>query len=135
MNADQITGEKIHILMRRRGMSQGDLAPHLGIDQSSMSKKLYGKRTWTLDELLTVARVFDVEITELLPGDDYTPVLEGRGRVGARSKGLEPPTFWMVASQRATNSGGFWTAGRKSALLDIECQLAFDTRSASIAGL
>lgn len=130
MNADQITGEKIHILMRRRGMSQGELAPHLGIDQSSMSKKLYGKRTWTLDELLAVAQVFDVPITELLPGDDYTPVLEGRGRVGARSKGLEPPTFWMGAP---TGDHAFWTRDRKFALLQIECQLRLDARTASIA--
>lgn len=95
MNADAITGERVHILMRRRGMSQADMAEHLLIDQSSMSKKLYGRRTWTLDELLTTARVFGVPVADLLPGDDYAPVLSGRGRVGSgvRSKGLEPPTF------------------------------------------
>lgn len=128
MNADQIAGEKIHLLMRRRGIAQAELAPHLGIDQSSMSKKLYGKRTWTLDELLTVARVLDVPITDLLPDDEYAPVPAGRGRMSGvvRLEGLEPPTFWLVAN---TGADDFWTVERVADLGVIECQAYLDTVS------
>lgn len=101
MNADEIVGERVHVLMRRRGMAQLELADTLGINQSALSKKLYGRRSWSLDELLAVARELNVEVTELLPGNDYAPVLEGRGRSGvARPKGLEPLTFWTGVGER-----------------------------------
>lgn len=94
MNADQLTGERVHVLMRRRGIQQRALAEELGMTQTSMSRKLLGKRSWTLDEVLATALFLDVEVTALLPGHDYAPVLEGRGRIGvARPEGLEPPTF------------------------------------------
>ena len=127
MNADQITGERIHVLMRRQGMTQGELAGHLKIDQASVSKKLYGKRTWTLDELLASAKALDVPVTELLPGDDYAPVLVGRGRErSVRLEGLEPPTFWLVAN---TGADDFWTVERVADLGIIECQVYLDTVS------
>jgi transcriptional regulator with XRE-family HTH domain len=95
MNADQITGEKVHILMRRRGIQQQALAEVLDLTQTSVSRKILGKRSWTVDELLATAQFLDVPITELLPGDEYAPVLTGRGR-DVRPKGLEPLTFWFV---------------------------------------
>ena len=97
MNADQITGERIHILMRRRGINQDALSPVLGgIAQASVSRKILGKRSWTLDELLAVALFLDVPVTDLLPGNDYDPAPAGRGRNGdVRPKGLEPLTFWL----------------------------------------
>lgn len=100
MNADQITGERVHILLRRRGIQQQELADILGLTQTSASRKILGKRSWTLDELLATARFLGVPVTELLPEDDYAPIPVGRGRSGdiARPKGLEPPTFWFGAS-------------------------------------
>ena len=134
MNADQIIGERVHILMRRDKISQEQLGQALGIAQASTSKKLLGNRSWTADEIIATARFLGVPVSEILPDDNYAPVLEGRGRGAARSKGLEPPTFWLVAVDGAPNDG-FWTADRKLALLNIECQLRLDARSASIAGL
>lgn len=129
MNADQITGEKIHIIMRRRGMVQADIAPHLDIDQSSMSKKLYGKRSWTLDEILTVAKVLDVPVTELLPDADYEPNPSGRGRelvmTRARRDSNPQPSDWESVTARQI-AGRFWTADRQHALIALECQLILD---------
>ncbi len=95
MNADQITGEHIRVLMWRDKISQEHLGEVLGISQAAAGKKLRGERTWTLDELLAAARFLKVDVTELLPGSDYAPVPAGRGRSGvvARLEGLEPPTF------------------------------------------
>lgn len=94
MNADQIAGEHIHVLLRRQGIAQTELADALGINQSALSKKLYGRRTWMLDEVIAAARFLRVSVDELLPGNDYAPVLAGRGRSGdVRPKGLEPLTF------------------------------------------
>jgi len=80
MNADQLVGERVHVLMRRARIGQEQLGQVIGIAQASVSKKLLGQRSWTLDELIAVARFLEVEPADLLPGPDYTPVLEGRGR-------------------------------------------------------
>lgn len=93
MNADALTGERVHLMMRRRGIAQAELAEKLGMTQTSMSRKLLGRRSWTLDELIATARFLEVDIAEVLPGNDYVPVLEGRGRVGVRPERLELPTF------------------------------------------
>ncbi|WP_341935524.1 helix-turn-helix domain-containing protein [Microbacterium sp. LWO14-1.2] len=111
MNADEITGELVHLAMRRRRVTQSALGEVLGITQPAMGKKLYGQRSWTIDEVLAVAKYFEMPVTELLPGEDYQPIPEGRGRVNAetasteveavsslsqhsvRPKGLEPLTF------------------------------------------
>ena len=115
MNADQIIGERVHILMRRDRISQEQLGQALGIAQASASKKLLGQRGWTVDELIAVARFLDVQVTDLLPGNDYAPVLVGRGRVGsARSKGLEPPTFCFG------DIDAFWTLDREASLLILD---------------
>jgi transcriptional regulator with XRE-family HTH domain len=100
MNADEITGERVHILLRRRGIQQQELADVLGLTQTSVSRKILGKRSWTLDELLATCQFLDVPVTELLPGSEYAPVLAGRGRIAdvARPKGLEPLTFWFGVS-------------------------------------
>lgn len=128
MNADAIAGERVHILMRRQSMSQSDMAAHLLIDQSSMSKKLYGKRTWTLDELLTAARVLDVPVTELLPGDDYAPVPTGRGRmVGAtRARRDSNPQPSDLESARKRRTAARRRRNRDSVRGGMRCQPALD---------
>lgn len=113
----------MHILMRRQGMTQSELAQHLHIDQASVSKKLYGRRTWTLDELLAAAMALDVPVTDLLPGDDYAPVLVGRGREVSRARrdSNPQPSDW--------ESDTFWTVDRIAWLGVIECQAYLDGAS------
>ena len=96
MNADEITGKRIYDLMRDRGLTQAALGQAIGLSQVAAGRKLSGVRGWTLDELLAAARFLNVEVTALMPGDDYAPVLSGRGRSVegvVRLKGLEPLTF------------------------------------------
>jgi transcriptional regulator with XRE-family HTH domain len=50
-----------------RQISSRSMAGQLGIDESTMARKLRGNRKWTLDEVLRVAAVLDVPITDLLP--------------------------------------------------------------------
>lgn len=92
MSADQITGELVHVAMRRRGLQQRELAEVLNMTQTAVSRKMLGKRCWTIDELLAVSRWLDTPVTDLLPAREYEPAPGGvRGEV--RLKGLEPPTF------------------------------------------
>jgi transcriptional regulator with XRE-family HTH domain len=125
MNADQITGEKVHILLRRRGIQQQELADVLGIAQTSASRKILGKRSWTLDELLATAQFLEVAVTDLLPGNEYAPVPTGRGRIAdvVRPKGLEPLTFWSVAHQDASFD---WIEAERQVYIDSESRNVAD---------
>ncbi|MBK0419995.1 helix-turn-helix transcriptional regulator [Leucobacter sp. CSA1] len=48
-------GRRIHMLMWDRGITQTALAPRVGINQSSLAKKLRGQRGWSLDDVRAVA--------------------------------------------------------------------------------
>ena len=48
--------------MDDRGLAQAQLAQGVGIDQSTLSLKLHGKRKWAVGELVTISDVFGVSI-------------------------------------------------------------------------
>ena len=103
MNADQIAGELVHIEMRRRRISQAELGEVLGISQAAAGRKLYGTRSWTLDELLATARFLNVNVADLMPGHDYAPAPAGRGRVNAGTVPTEVETVPTMRAPRDSN--------------------------------
>lgn len=85
--------------MRRARISQEQLGHELGIAQASAGKKLLGLRGWTVDELIATARFLGVPVEQIMPEDDYAPVLTGRGRVSAvrASRDSNPqPSGWEL---------------------------------------
>lgn len=69
MNAHELVGERIHIAMRRRGLSGADVARGTGMNQSVLSKKLRGRdRKFSLDELLVICAYLDLPVTDVLEG-------------------------------------------------------------------
>jgi transcriptional regulator with XRE-family HTH domain len=69
--------------MWRSGMTQTQLARALELDQSAVSKKIRGRRSWTVDELMAAALLLQVDVCQLMPGADYKPAPAGRGRARA----------------------------------------------------
>ncbi|WP_367262657.1 helix-turn-helix domain-containing protein [Trueperella pyogenes] len=53
--------------MRRKGVMQMELAPALGITAGVVSRKIAGRTTWSVEDLVNAARFLDVPISELLP--------------------------------------------------------------------
>lgn len=69
-------GERIHNIMWRRGLTQLSLADALGLDQSTLSKKLRGKRRWYADEIAIVASTLGVSAGDLygeVPPPTFSP--------------------------------------------------------------
>lgn len=64
-SADQIIGANIHTLMWNRGDKQTALAPAWGMDQTTLSAKLRGKRPWYAHEIEAAARRYGVSIDVL----------------------------------------------------------------------
>lgn len=81
MTATAYVGKQVHNLLWDKRIPQKSLAEHLGISESTLSKKLRGDRPWTIEELLTAAKFLDAPIGDLLPTtrgkfvDMYDPTL------------------------------------------------------------
>lgn len=60
-------GRRIRELRQSRGWNQAELAKELGRTQTALSYWEAGKRAPGLDDILDLARVFDVDTSELLP--------------------------------------------------------------------
>jgi len=75
--ADEALGRILHLTMWDHGIKQTELAPKLGMDQSTLSKKLRGVRPWTFAEFLAVADILGVDaldiLTNLWGGPGQTP--------------------------------------------------------------
>lgn len=69
-SADQVIGDRVHQLMWRAKITQTALAPELGISQAALSHKLRGRRGWSADDLMTLARYFSVSIDYLFGSTD-----------------------------------------------------------------
>jgi transcriptional regulator with XRE-family HTH domain len=76
--ADQLIGERIHHLMWRKRMTQGQLAARLGLTQTGVSKKVHGERPWFAAELIAVAEALNTQVSALLPvpGEFDPPVTQ-----------------------------------------------------------
>ena len=59
----------------RRGLRQADLATALGISQPSVSQRLLGKISFSLDELLMAANLLEITLGELMGSE----LLNARG--------------------------------------------------------
>lgn len=53
--------------MARMGVTQSQLASHLGMAQAAVSRRLRGETSWRVDELQAVADFLDVPVSALLP--------------------------------------------------------------------
>ncbi|WP_407640838.1 helix-turn-helix domain-containing protein [Arcanobacterium ihumii] len=67
MTAKQIVGERVNLWLRRRGLTQMSLADKLGITSATMSTKIAGKTSWSVEDLVKTAAFLDVSIADLLP--------------------------------------------------------------------
>ena len=68
MTTDREIGERLHVLMRRRGLTGVAAAAEIGVNQSTMSKKLRGDRPITLTEMLRLCAWLDVPVSDVLDG-------------------------------------------------------------------
>lgn len=62
---DAELGRRINARMWDAKVTQMALAPRLGLDQSSLSKKMRGDRPWYWREVVIVAEVLGVTVGEL----------------------------------------------------------------------
>ena len=67
VNLSAQVGPIIRAELARRGLTQAALAQHLGISAAGVSDRLRGVTPWDVNELHTVAQVFDLPMRDLLP--------------------------------------------------------------------
>ena len=59
-------GARVHDLMWRKKISQARVGQAIGVSQSTTSKKIRGEVGITIPELLRIAQLLDVDVTDLL---------------------------------------------------------------------
>lgn len=72
---DAEVGRRVHMMMWDRGLTQTSFGAQLGMDQSTLGKKLRGKVGWSLGEIAAVASALNVSISQLFGenGDGNEP--------------------------------------------------------------
>ena len=74
------------VLLADRNLSQTDLARNLSLDSGQVSRAMSGKRKWTLTEVATMAKFFDVSVALFF--DDPDTLLRSRCSLGAEQLDL-----------------------------------------------
>ena len=67
MTEDQVVGERVRTWLFRRHVMQRELAAHIGVTPGVMSKKIAGKITWSVTDIVCAAAFLGVGIGDLLP--------------------------------------------------------------------
>ena len=80
---DVVVGTNVHSLMWARRMTQTELGRAIGVDQSTLGKKLRGDRGWSLDQVESAAEVLGVDAAYLMDRQRFNLV---------HPRGLEPGT-------------------------------------------
>jgi transcriptional regulator with XRE-family HTH domain len=65
-------GETIRKHMKKRGMTQDDLAKHLSVSKSAVSQNLRGKSSFDIQNLIAIAKLFDITLDDLLTQTEKT---------------------------------------------------------------
>ncbi len=73
---DAEVGRRVHMIMWDRRVTQTALGRLVGLDQSSLGKRLRGERGWSLDDLRAVAGALGTTIGYLV-GESEEPQPDG----------------------------------------------------------
>jgi len=74
-SSEAIVGKLIRQKIFEKGLQISDVASTVGIHPAGLSRKLHGKSPITVNELTQIARVLDIDTSELLAGTYATPEL------------------------------------------------------------
>lgn len=69
MSTDTHVGRRINDLLFASDMNQTELAAALDLDQSTLSKKIRGRRRWSALEVVLAANALEVSVTDILPAE------------------------------------------------------------------
>ena len=59
---NELVGNKLKALMAMRKMKRSELAKRLNISYNTLTNKLNGNRDFTINEILTMKEIFDMDI-------------------------------------------------------------------------
>lgn len=98
MTVDEQVGERVHQAMWRQRLQQSEVAPAMGITQSTLSRKIRGQRAWSVEDLYSIAAVLKVDPATLLP--DPNEVRELSAPPTPNSKDVPAESWWTLRPRR-----------------------------------
>lgn len=89
LNYSETVASEVRSILGRRMVSQRELARALNVSPNYMSRRIRGELPFDIEELMAIARLLDIPITELVDQEgDFDPV----SSVRARNEGLTSAT-------------------------------------------
>jgi len=79
VDLDEQIGRRVHQVMWDRRMTQTAFAAHIGMDQSSVAKRLRGKLGWGAVHLVQAATVLGTSVAYLVGETEDAPTPTGGG--------------------------------------------------------
>lgn len=98
---DQEIGRRVHQIMWDRQMTQTVFAERVGMDQSSVAKRLRGKLGWSAKQVSEAAHVLNVSIAYLF-GETENPHQSPDGGKLVGLAGYDPTTSTVKYGRSAT---------------------------------
>lgn len=80
----ELIGKKIKALMTVRNIKRSDLANELGVSYNTLTKKLNGKREFSINEILKIKEVFNMDVelcANIFFNDDFLISNENKKKV------------------------------------------------------
>lgn len=80
----ELIGKKIKALMTVRNMKRSELAEKLGISYNTLTKKLNGKREFSINEVLKIKKIFDMDVelcANIFFNDDFLISAEKKKKI------------------------------------------------------
>lgn len=116
MTTDEYVGRRINDLLWSTRVTQTQLAEALELDQSTLSKKIRGRRRWTAREIVVTSGILGVIATDILPPEplmlDMGGTLEFSPAVAAMKEAMIEESRLRESNSRPSHykadSRGFW---------------------------
>lgn len=83
-------GKQLHILRKKFNMTLSDLSKASGVSPSFLSSLERGEKIPTLDTLLKLSEVFNLNVSELLGQKSATPITDHLKRLVDSAQNLKP---------------------------------------------
>lgn len=98
----RLLAEKIRRLVQASDFTQTEIADRLGVDKSAVSRWIKGERTPTMKNLIDLADLLQVEMTELWVGAEAVPATPEQKAMLGRMADLSPEQQQALLALAAT---------------------------------
>lgn len=101
----QLLADRIRLLVDESGLTRTEIAAAIGVDKSAITKWTKGDRTPTMKNLMDLADLLQVEMTDLWTGPEVLPATPEQKLMQDRMSKMTPEQQQALLALAATMAG------------------------------